>query len=83
MIEKIKIYFEQYNSFLDRPYQFRIKFKDIAEKVGISTSTVTALYDEYTKDPLFSTRLNKIEASAVLPPLYQNTQNAEMTYKRV
>jgi hypothetical protein len=29
MIEKIKIYFEQYNSFLDRPYQFRIKFKDI------------------------------------------------------
>lgn len=82
-MEKLKLYFKQYDCDLERPVQCRVKFRDIAEKVGIATSTVTALYDEYTKDPLFSNRTSKIQIGLTLPPGFQFMQNIDLTQKRI
>lgn len=35
-------------------------FRDIATKLNVSLSLVTQLYDEHSKDPLLSNRINKV-----------------------
>jgi DNA-binding Lrp family transcriptional regulator len=42
-----------------KPYNERMTFREISHRIGISTTEVKHLYDEYSKDPLFMSRMSK------------------------
>lgn len=67
MIEQFKREFEEYNRCLELPHSRRMTFKDIAQKLNVSLSLVTQLYDEHSKDPHLTSRINRFKSAHKQP----------------